>query len=148
MNYSRKLLAALFSGAFLATPFATALAGQRINVEAVCPPTVSAGTPLVIEITVDNWDFPNSFTFNRFMTALAAGSRRNTLGMLGVYGPFPYNLPSDVTIPPQGQQVFSNVPIISVVPATLVGQMVGATASVVDAGGQIIDTAYCVAEVE
>lgn len=147
MNYSRKLLAALFSGAFLVTPFATALAGPRINVDAVCPPTVSAGTPLGIDITVENRDHLNSFTFNRFMTALAAGSRRNTLGMLGVYGPFPYNL-SNVTIPPNGQQVFTNVPIINAVPATLVGQMVGATASVVDAGGQIIDTAYCVAEVE
>lgn len=148
MNYSRKLLAALFSGAFLVTPFSTALAGPRINVDAVCPPTVSAGTPLEIDITVENRDFFNSFTFNRFMTALAAGSRRNTLGMLGVYGPFPYNLPSNVTIPPNGQQAFTSVPIINAVPATLVGQMVGATASVVDAGGQLIDTAYCVSEVE
>jgi hypothetical protein len=79
---------------------------------------------------------------------MAAGSRRNTLGMLGVYGPFPYNLPSNVTIPPNGQQVFTNVPVISAVPGTLVGQMVGATASVVDAGGQIKETAYCVSEVE
>ena len=148
MNYSRKLLATLFSGAFLVTPFATELAASGINVDAVCPPTVSAGAPLAIDITVENGDSFSAFTFNRFMTAMAAGSRRNTLGMLGVYGPFPYNLPSNVTIPPNGQQVFTNVPVISAVPGTLVGQMVGATASVVDAGGQIKETAYCVSEVE
>ena len=148
MNYSSKITAALFCGTFLVTPFTTALAGPEIEVDAVCPPTVSAGTPLEINVTVNNTDFSQSFTFNRFMTGLAAGSRRDTLGMLGVYGPFPYNLSSNVTLPPNGQEAFANVPVISAVPGTLVGQMVGATISVVDPEGQIVDAAYCVSEVE
>ncbi len=148
MKDSRKIRAAFFSGTLLLTPFATALAGANLNVNVVCPPTVLAATPLEVDITVENKDFFTSFTFNRFMTVLAAGSRRNTLGMLGVYGPFPYNLPSDVTIPPNGQQVFTSVPVINSVPANLVAQMVGATASVVDDEGQIVETAYCVSEVE
>jgi hypothetical protein len=148
MNYSNRRLATLLSGAFLVTPLATAVAGPTITVDAVCPPNVSAATQLEINITVENRDFSESFTFSRFMTALAAGSRRNTLGMLGVYGPFPYNLSSSVTIPPRGQQVFTNVPVISSVPGTLVGQMVGATASVVDSEGQLVDVAYCVSEVQ
>lgn len=157
MNYSKNVLMALFFGTLLVIPVTSTIAGPEINATAVCPPSVTAGTPLQIEVTVvdgQNCTIPwipctEFFTFNRFMTSMAAGSRRNTLGMLGVYGPFPYNLPGDVTLDPLDPAGFkTTITIINSVPGNLVGQMVGATASVIDMEGQIKNTAYCVTEVE
>ena len=97
MKHSKNLLAVLFTCAFLSFPTTNVLADD-VDLTAVCPLSVVAGSPLVIDITVSNKSF-TEVTVNRFMTALGRGSKKNTLGMIGVYGPFAYNLSESVTVP-------------------------------------------------
>lgn len=91
-----------------------------------CPMTVSVGTPLDVTVTVKN-EGPAT-TINRFAVALS-GNPLNSLGGIGVWGPFPRN--KTVNVPAYGTKTFT-LRIVSSVPTSLKNKFAVAGLSLIE----------------